>query len=71
LLTQAEAKSKAVAEEIRKAGGQAISVSGDVTDPAFPEKLIGEAIRYHAILEYDVPRIRNYWYISHALQDIW
>jgi 3-oxoacyl-[acyl-carrier protein] reductase len=40
-----DAKAKAVAEEIKKAGGQAIAVSGDVTDAAFPEKIIGETIK--------------------------
>ncbi|KAG0048627.1 Methionine aminopeptidase 1 [Gryganskiella cystojenkinii] len=40
-----EAKGKAVAEQIIKAGGKAIAVSGDVTDPAFPERVIGETIK--------------------------
>eukprot|EP00455_Lapot_gusevi_P054379 TRINITY_DN86_c0_g3_i1.p1 TRINITY_DN86_c0_g3~~TRINITY_DN86_c0_g3_i1.p1 ORF type:complete len:326 (-),score=140.46 TRINITY_DN86_c0_g3_i1:37-960(-) len=33
-------KSNAVAKEINEAGGSALSVAGDVTDPAFPQKII-------------------------------
>ena len=39
-------KAAGVVEEIKAAGGQAISVPGDVTDPGFPAKLIGETIKY-------------------------
>jgi len=38
------AKAKKVADEIIKRGGKAIAVHGDVTDAAFPEKLIKETI---------------------------
>jgi 3-oxoacyl-[acyl-carrier protein] reductase len=31
-------------DEIKKAGGEAIGVAGDVTDPAFPDKLMKAAI---------------------------
>lgn len=34
----------AMTEEIKKGGGQAIAVVGDVTDPAFPEKLMTSTI---------------------------
>jgi hypothetical protein len=40
-----EAKGKAIAEQINKAGGKAISVNGDVTDPAFPDRLVEETIK--------------------------
>ena len=39
-------KAAGVVEEIKAAGGRAISVPGDVTDPGFPAKLIGETIKY-------------------------
>ncbi|KAG0241504.1 hypothetical protein BGW41_005813 [Actinomortierella wolfii] len=39
------AKGEAVAKEIIQNGGKAIAVSGDVTDPAFPERLIAETIK--------------------------
>eukprot|EP00026_Physarum_polycephalum_P012368 Phypoly_transcript_12667.p1 GENE.Phypoly_transcript_12667~~Phypoly_transcript_12667.p1 ORF type:complete len:302 (+),score=56.17 Phypoly_transcript_12667:195-1100(+) len=38
------AKSNGVAEEIKLHGGYAISVPGDITDPAFPEKLVKATI---------------------------
>jgi 3-oxoacyl-[acyl-carrier protein] reductase len=38
-------KSKAVADAINAAGGQAISVPGDVTDKKFPQRLIDETIK--------------------------
>ncbi|KAJ3106932.1 hypothetical protein HDU96_008053 [Phlyctochytrium bullatum] len=34
------AKAQGVADEIKAAGGKAIAVQGDVTDPAYPEKLV-------------------------------
>jgi len=37
-------KSNDIANEIKKEGGQAISVPGDVTDPAFPERIIKETL---------------------------
>jgi len=37
-------KSTAVAEDIKKNGGTAISIPGDITDPAFPDRLIKETI---------------------------
>ncbi|GJJ74075.1 3-oxoacyl-[acyl-carrier protein] reductase [Entomortierella parvispora] len=40
-----DVKGKAIAEQINKAGGKAIAVSGDVTDPAFPDRLISETIK--------------------------
>jgi len=39
------AKSDAVVGEIKSTGGEAVSIPGDVTDIAFPEKLIKETIR--------------------------
>ncbi|ORY72913.1 hypothetical protein BCR35DRAFT_307439 [Leucosporidium creatinivorum] len=39
-----EAKANAVVEEIKKAGGQAIAVGGDVTAVDFPKKLISATI---------------------------
>jgi len=38
------AKSNGIAEEIRRDGGQAISVPGDVTDAAVPDKLLKSAV---------------------------
>lgn len=38
-------KGKAIAAQITQSGGKAIAVSGDVTDPAFPDRLIGETIK--------------------------
>jgi len=38
------AKAKSVVDAIESAGGQAIAVPGDVTDAAYPEKLIKETI---------------------------
>mmetsp|Transcript_29187 Transcript_29187/g.67673 ORF Transcript_29187/g.67673 Transcript_29187/m.67673 type:complete len:234 (-) Transcript_29187:346-1047(-) len=38
-------KAEAVTAQIRAAGGQAIACGGDVTDPAFPERVIAEAIK--------------------------
>ncbi|KAI8594271.1 hypothetical protein EDD21DRAFT_99493 [Dissophora ornata] len=43
-------KGMAIAEQIITSGGKAISVSGDVTDPTFPERLIEETIEYVAPL---------------------
>jgi hypothetical protein len=37
-------KAQAVVEEIKKAGGQAIAVQGDVTAADFPKKLIKATI---------------------------
>lgn len=39
------AKSDAVAKEIVAAGGKAISVPGDVTDPAFPETILKRTVQ--------------------------
>lgn len=39
-----EAPAMEVVEEIKKAGGQAVACIGDITDPAFPEKLIKTAV---------------------------
>lgn len=33
-------KAQIVADEIRKSGGEAIAVGGDVTDKAFPKKIV-------------------------------
>ncbi|KAF9951383.1 hypothetical protein BGZ70_001011 [Mortierella alpina] len=38
-------KGKAIATQINQSGGKAIAVSGDVTDPAFPDRLIDETIK--------------------------
>ena len=40
-----EAKSDQVAADINAAGGRAISVSGNVMDPAFPERLVEETVK--------------------------
>ncbi|KAF9422653.1 hypothetical protein BGZ94_008507 [Podila epigama] len=40
-----DVKGKAIVAQITQAGGKAIAVSGDVTDPAFPDRLIGETIK--------------------------
>ncbi|KAG0088164.1 Methionine aminopeptidase 1 [Podila epicladia] len=40
-----DVKGKAIAAQITQSGGKAIAVSGDVTDPAFPDRLIGETIK--------------------------
>ncbi|KAF9193295.1 Methionine aminopeptidase 1 [Haplosporangium sp. Z 11] len=40
-----ETKGNAIATQITHTGGKAIAVSGDVTDPAFPERLIEETIK--------------------------
>ncbi|KAF8976093.1 hypothetical protein BGZ46_008581 [Entomortierella lignicola] len=40
-----DAKGQAIAKQIRESGGKAIAVSGDVTDLAFPDRLIGETIK--------------------------
>ncbi|KAI1308947.1 hypothetical protein EDD11_004156 [Mortierella claussenii] len=40
-----EAKGKAIAQQINNAGGKAIAVSGDVTDPAFSDRLIEETVK--------------------------
>jgi len=45
-------KSDAVAKEIKDAGGEAISVPGDVTDPAFPNKLIEATIKAFGKIHY-------------------
>lgn len=39
------AKAEAVVNEIRRAGGQAIAVPGDVTAPEYPDKLLQETIK--------------------------
>lgn len=39
------AKAQAVVEEIKKAGGEAIAVGGDVTAQDYPKKLIGATIQ--------------------------
>jgi len=39
-----EEPARAVAQEIESAGGKAIAVPGDVTDPEFPERLIAKTI---------------------------
>lgn len=39
-----------VADEIRVGGGDAIEVSGDITDPAFPERLVAETIKKYGTL---------------------
>lgn len=38
------AKANAVVDEIKKAGGQAIGVGGDVTAPEYPKKLVNATI---------------------------
>lgn len=39
------AKSNGVAKQIKDLGGEALSVPGDVTDPAFPDKIVSETIK--------------------------
>jgi len=45
-------KSDAIAAEIKASGGQAISVPGDVTDPKFPAKIVGETIKAYGAIHY-------------------
>ncbi|KAF9208215.1 Methionine aminopeptidase 1 [Podila verticillata] len=40
-----DVKGKAIVAQITQSGGKAIAVSGGVTDPAFPDRLIGETIK--------------------------
>jgi 3-oxoacyl-[acyl-carrier protein] reductase len=42
-------KAKRVTDAIKKFGGEAIAVTGDVTDPSFAERLVKETIRYNSI----------------------
>jgi 3-oxoacyl-[acyl-carrier protein] reductase len=42
--------SEAVAAEIRREGGEAVSSSGDVTDPAFPNELLRSAVDKYGAL---------------------
>lgn len=39
-------KAKAVVEEIKKGGGTAIAVGGDVTADDFPKKLVNATVEY-------------------------
>jgi 3-oxoacyl-[acyl-carrier protein] reductase len=41
-----EKKAQAVVDEITKAGGDALPVSGDVGADDFPEKVLGATIKY-------------------------
>lgn len=42
--------SNEVARIIREKGGEAVSIPGDITDPAFPEQLIAETMSKHSVL---------------------
>lgn len=50
-------KSDRMAQEIIKAGGEAISFPGDVTDPDFPEAIVKATIQY----------VYYYYMIAHVL----
>lgn len=39
------AKAEQVAADINAAGGKAIAISGDILDPAFPERLVEETVK--------------------------
>lgn len=39
-----------VADEVRRAGGDAIAVAGDITDPDFPRHLVDEAMAKYGVL---------------------
>ncbi|MFM1920769.1 MAG: hypothetical protein RLZZ303_2403 [Candidatus Hydrogenedentota bacterium] len=39
-----------VADEVRRAGGDAIAVAGDITDPEFPQHLVDEAMAKYGVL---------------------
>lgn len=39
-----------VADEVRRAGGDAIAVAGDITDPDFPKHLVDEAMAKYGVL---------------------
>jgi len=54
-------KSEKVAEEIRKAGGEAISVAGDVTDPAFPDRIVKATIEKFGYLNHIVNNAGYTW----------
>ncbi|GAA5980441.1 hypothetical protein JCM11641_003395 [Rhodosporidiobolus odoratus] len=45
-------KAQAVVNEIKQAGGQAVAVAGDVTDPAFPKKVVEEAVKAFGSIEH-------------------
>jgi 3-oxoacyl-[acyl-carrier protein] reductase len=53
LTEQIVARAEGVVSEIRKAGGQAISVPGDVTAPEYPDKLLQETIKYSTNQEFN------------------
>ncbi|KAI9276033.1 hypothetical protein BY458DRAFT_506856 [Sporodiniella umbellata] len=48
------AKSDQVAADINAAGGKAISISGDILDPAFPERLIEDTVKQFGKLNHIV-----------------
>ena len=41
-----------VAKDIQKAGGTALAVPGDVTDPAFPQKIVEATIQEFGVLHH-------------------
>jgi hypothetical protein len=64
------AKSDKVAADIRAKGGEAISVSGDVTDPKFPEHIVKATIDAYGRLDILVNNAGYTWDgIAHRMTD--
>lgn len=55
------AKAQQVAKEIQKAGGTALAVPGDVTDPAFPQKIVEATIQEFGVLHHLVNNAGYTW----------
>ena len=49
-----ERKAQAVVNEVKKAGGHAIAVSGDVGADDFPEKVIGATVKEYGKINHIV-----------------
>eukprot|EP00891_Asterochloris_glomerata_P000645 jgi/Astpho2/645/Aster-04485 len=55
------AKAQQVAKDIQKAGGTALAVPGDVTDPAFPQKIVEATIQEFGVLHHLVNNAGYTW----------